>query len=49
MRVALNNWDVRAGLRGHVQFYKHTHTHIDRQKQNQRNNTDTVLYNITLW
>ena len=26
MRVALNDWDDRAGLRGYVQFNKYTHT-----------------------
>ena len=27
MRVALNDQDDRAGLRGYVQFNKYTHTH----------------------
>ena len=31
MRVAYNDQDDRAGLRGYVQFnkYAHTHTHFD--------------------
>ena len=31
MRVALNDLDDRAGLRGYVQFNKYTHTHTHTQ------------------
>ena len=33
MRVAQNDWDDRAGLRGYVQFNKYTHTHTHTHKQ----------------
>ena len=36
MRVAYNDYDDRAGLRGYVQFnkYKHTHTHTPLRRIN---------------
>ena len=32
MRVAQNDWDDRAELRGYVQFNTHTHTHTHTHK-----------------